>query len=407
MGHGFEPLTVGYDWEMAVVKETGENLDEKEAERLADELRERVPWAATGTDLELIESRLGPFRSFGELSENTGRFERYLRKALKERGWSLLRSGARPIEREPIGAHIHVGTVRDWSAAARVQNGMAAYVAPFVALTANSPVYRNRSGRFKSYRVASFAEYCSLPQTIASPGATQPTWGIDVCLKLALSSTVEMRVGDGVTSARLMCELVALVAGLMHHVAEHDDGLPPSDEAYAEMMLNRWRAAKHGLTAVFKVGGLDVPAQSVLTEALAVAQDGMRRIQASPDDLVLIREMVRKRQTQADFQLAVFDAEGRDPHRFTRSLANIQRDERAFERYLTAAPPLDDVTQDDPVADLLSGIEVETPYTLLLRGTPFAPAELDRRLADLVREGRVIEGRTRLGVRTYTRIDLV
>jgi gamma-glutamyl:cysteine ligase YbdK (ATP-grasp superfamily) len=406
MRYGFEPLTVGYDWEMAVVKDTGENLDEKEADSLADELRARVPWAATGTDLELIESRLGPFGRFGDLVERSERFDGHLRTALAGRGWSLLRSGTRPFEREPIGSHIHVGTVRDWDAAARAQNGMAAFVAPFVALSANSPVYRGRSGRYKSYRVASFAEYCSLPQTIASPGATQPTWGTDVCLKLAISATVELRVCDGATSTRLMCELVALAAGVMHHAAEHGDGRPPSDEAYADLMLNRWRAARHGLAASFRVGGEDVPARTVLTGMLEVAQDGMKRIHAGVDDLRVVREMIEKRQTQADFQLAVFENEGRDPYRFTRALANVQRDGRAFERYLRTAPPLADAPADDPAADLLADIGVETPFTVLLRGTPMAPAVLDRVLAGYVRGGEVIEGRTRLGVRTYTRAGL-
>ncbi|MBM3306791.1 MAG: hypothetical protein FJY74_00465 [Candidatus Eisenbacteria bacterium] len=402
-----EPLSVGYDWEMAVLKDTGENIDEKEADRLADELRVRIPWAAPGTDLELIESRLGPLSDFRELVERTERFDERLRKALSARGWSLLRSGTRPIEREPIGAHIHVGTVRDWDAAVRVQNGAAAYVAPLVALAANSPVYRNRWGRYKSYRVASFAEFCSLPPMLASPGATQPGWGTDVCIKLPSGSTVELRACDGATSARLMCELVALTAGIMHHAAEHGDGRPPGDEAYAELMLNRWRAAKHGLAAVFRVDGEDVPAQSVLTDMLDLAQDGMTRIGASPDDLALIRKMIAKRQTQADFQRAVFESEGRDPHRFTRALANIQRDGRAFERYLRTAPALDAAPPDDPAADIASDIGVETPYTLLLRGAQPAPAELDRVLADLVRTGKVIEGRTRLGVRTFTRADLV
>lgn len=408
MRYGLEPLTVGYDWEMAVLKRTGENIDGKEAERLADELRQDVPWAATGTDLELIESRIGPHTSFSTLLDESVRFERKLRAALKGRGWDLLCSGARPFEREPVGAHIHVGTTRDARTATRVQNGMAAYVAPLAALMANSPVYRGRSGAFKSYRVAAFAEHCSTPQTIAAPGLSQIlfAWGTDVCAKIGASSTVELRVGDSVSSTRLMCEIVALVAGLMHHVAEHDDGLPPSEDAFSDMMLNRWRAAMYGLEAVFRSGGEDVPVQSVLTEALARAQDGMKRIGAALEDLGLVRAMIEKRQTQADFQLVVFSMEGRDPHRFARAMANIQRDPRAFERYLRAAPALTEREPEDAAALVLARVEVETPYPVLLRGTPLAPAHLDALLERLVEDGVVREGRNRLGVRTYTRIGL-
>jgi gamma-glutamyl:cysteine ligase YbdK (ATP-grasp superfamily) len=408
MRYGLEPLTVGYDWEMAVLKGTGENISGKEAERLADELRHGFPWAATGTDLELIESRIGPHTRFSSLLDESVRFDLELRKALRSRRWDLLRSGARPFEREPVGAHIHIGTTRDAGTATRVQNGMAAFVAPLAALMANSPVYRGRSGEFKSYRVAAFAEYCSTPQTLAAPGLSQVLymWSTDVCAKLGASSTVELRVGDSVSSTRLMCEIVALTAGLMHHVAEHDEGRPPSEAAYSDMMLNRWQAARHGLQAVFRADGVGVPVQSVLTEALARAQDGMKRIGVVPDDLRLVRAMIEKRQTQADFQLAVFSLEGGDPHRFTRAMANIQRDPGAFERYLRAAPALGDRRPDEPADVVLARIEIETPYPVILRATPLAATHLDSLLGRLVEKGVVREGRNRLGVRTYTRIGL-
>jgi len=231
-------------------------------------------------------------------------------------------------------------------------------------------------------------------------------WSTDVCAKLGASSTVELRVGDSVSSPRLMCEIAALVAGLMHHVAENDDGQPPSETAYSDMMLNRWQAARHGLQAVFRADGRRAPVQSVLTEALARAQDGMKRIGVVPGDLGLVRTMIEKRQTQADFQLAVFSLEGGDPHRFTRAMANIQRDPRAFERYLGAAPALGERRPDEPADIVLARIEIETPYPVILRATPLAATHLDSLLGQLVENGAVREGRNRLGVRTYTRIGL-
>jgi gamma-glutamyl:cysteine ligase YbdK (ATP-grasp superfamily) len=406
MRHYLEPLTIGYDWEMAVLNKTGENVTEEDVTWVSDELRRRLPWGQPGTDLELVESRIGGLRSFGELLAKSQRFDHELVRTLRKREWALLRSGTRPFEREPVGAHIHVGTVRDWTAAIQIQNAMARYVAPLVALMANSPIYRGRTGEYKSYRVASFAEWCSSPQAIVEPSFAQVTWGSDVCTKLAWGSTVELRVGDGVSSTRLMCEVVALVAGLMYHVAEKDAGRRLSGEDYEAIMINRWRAAKSGLQAVLTWEGGQVPAQTVLTSMVGLAEDGMKQLGASPSDLRLVRAMLRKRQTQADFQLAVFEKERRDPHRLTRTMANIQRDPSAFEKYLRSAPTLPIVQPGDYAEDLLSRIEVETPYPLLLRRSPLGPAALDSILAQFVREGRRTERRSELGVRLFTRAEL-
>jgi len=401
-----EPLTVGYDWEMAILKKTGENVTEDDVTWLADELRRRLPWGQPGTDLELIESRIGALGSFTELLDRSERFDRELRRVLKEKEWVLLRAGARPFEREPVGAHIHVGTIRDWTAAIRIQNAMARYVAPLAALMANSPIYRQRAGEYKSYRVASYAEWCSRPQPIVDPSFSQPDWGGDVCTKLALGSTVELRVGDGVSSTRLMCEIVALVAGLMYHVAEHELDTPLSAEGYDAIMVNRWRAAKYGLQAVLTWGGEEVPVQTLLTSMVDLAEDGMSLLGASRKDLRIVRTMLRKRQTQADFQLAVFAKERGDAHRMTRTMANIQRDPLAFEKYLRRAGTLEVLRPADYTLDILSAIEVETPYPILLRQTTLAPAALDGILDRFVRDGKLLVSRSGLGNRLYTRTEL-
>jgi gamma-glutamyl:cysteine ligase YbdK (ATP-grasp superfamily) len=405
MGRCLEPLTVGYDWEMAILKETGENIDETDAERLSDEMRIRLPWCQTGTDLELIESRLGCVDSFGELLRKSELFDGELRRAAARRGWSVLRSGARPMERETVGAHVHVGTLRDAATAIGIQNAMARYAPALAALMVNSPVYRRRTGEYKSYRVASFAEFCSMPQTITEPNLWQTSWADDVCAKLAWGSTVELRVCDGVSSTRLMCEAVALVAGLMWHVAESGDELAPSASEYRAILVNRWRAAKHGLQAVFEWGGAEVPVDELLTSMVGLAQDGMSRLGASAGDLRIIRSMLKKRQTQADFQLAVFAKEQHDAHRYTRTVANVQRDPAAFEKYLRRAPALAAAEPGDHSDELLSAIEVETPYPVLIRRTPLSPVQLDSVLREFVEDGRLLESRSDMGVRLYTRAD--
>jgi hypothetical protein len=131
----------------------------------------------------------------------------------------------------------------------------------------------------------------------------------------------------------------------------------------------------------------------------------MELLGASRGDLRIVRTMIRKRQTQADFQLAVFAKERGDAHRMTRTMANIQRDPRAFERYLRRAPTLDVVKPDDYAAHLLSAVEIETPYPLLLRSSPLSPAALDAMLDRFVEDGRLLATRSNLGVRLYTRAE--
>lgn len=404
-----EPLTVGYDWEMAVLTKTGENADQRDVESVADEMRSRIAWAQTGTDMELLESRIGAISSFDELLTKSEAFESQLRKVLRTRGYLLFRAGARPFEREPIGSHIHVGSLCDWASAVRIQNAMVPYVAPLAALTANSPVYRSRSGLYKSYRVASFAESCSRPQQVVVPELSQPSWGEDVCVRLAWGPTVELRACDGASSTRLMCEVAVLTAGLMYHLSRHTDrsGDGVSRDAFLAAMTNRWRASKYGLQAKFIHDGVDgVPAERLLTDAVEMAQDGMKLMGATSDDLVLVREMLKKRQTQADFQLAVFARERGDAHRLQLALANIQRDPRAFETYLKKAPALP-ILEPAPYQDeLLSFVEIETPYSDILRASPLGPAQLSAMLSRLVSEGRLESGRDERQERIYTRCEL-
>lgn len=307
---------------------------------------------------------------------------------------------------EPIGAHIHVGTFGRWEDAVRVQNGMARYVAPLAALMAASPVYRGRSGAYKSYRVASFAEWCSFPQQIVEPSLSRPSWGEDVCNKLTWGPTVELRVCDGAMSTRLMCETVALVAGLMWHVAEHEEPRPFTREDYRATMENRWRAAKYGLQAVFEVDGEEVAADALLTGMVELAEDGMRVLGVTGREFKVLRSMVAKRQTQADFLLAVYDAEGSDAHRLTRTMVNIQKDGEAFEKYLRRAPGLPVAVPGDHAREIIESIGKETPYSQLVRDTPLPPVRLDDILARHVAEGTLVEGRSEMGMRTYTRAEL-
>jgi hypothetical protein len=206
-----------------------------------------------------------------------------------------------------------------------------------------------------------------------------------------------------------MCEVAILVAGLMYHLSQFPDqgeGEVAYDEFMA-MMLNRWRASKYGLQATFVWKGEEVPAERMLTQMVEMAHDGMKLMGASSADLRTVRRMIQKRQTQADFQIVVFSKERGDAHRFQRTMANIQRDSRAFEKYLASAPVLPTIEPPSYEDELLSVIEVETPFSNILRASPLGPAQLSDMLARLVEEGRLSVGRSRHHERVYTNPEAV
>ena len=401
----FHPLTMGYDWEMAVLQESMESAGEKEIARLANELRTLLPWSRVGTDVDLLEARLGTISSWQELLDKNQVFFRAAKKLAHRRKFLIFPLGARPTEQMPIGSHIHIGTVHEYPLATALANRMIKYVPCFVALMCNSPLSRFEAGEYKSYRVAHNAEWCSSPQKLQHPMFARPSWGEDTSVRIPYKPTIELRCGDSTSDLKLMGECTVLAAGVMYGLSHNLKVDTPeyNPEEFYWNAVNRWRAAKYGLQAIFHWEGKEQPVTEILKEMLKLAEEGLGLLGAKLDDLTTIAKMIEKGQTQADFVLSLYELE-KDPHRLFRTMATIFQDEEAFGRYLAMAPSLSPVKPMDIKDYILSKITVDVRIGELSFFSPLSPYDLDRVLAELEREGLIEVQYDPIWGRMYSRL---
>jgi len=387
----FEPLTMGYDWEMAVLKETMESVGEEEIIGLSDEVRNALPWCRVGIDEDLLEARLGVVKRWDELVRKNTEYMEVARKLAARKKCVLLPIGSRPTEQCSIGSHIHTGTCSDLPRALALKNRMMRYVPVFVAIAANSPVYRFASGEYKSYRISTNADWCSDPQQPFHPRLGRGTWGEDITVKVWWNNTVELRCCDSASDVNLMCELTLLTAGLMHGLSDDLDveTMECTEEDVRWTAINRWRAAKYGLQAKLIWDGEERPVAEVARKVIDIADEGMSVLGAGRRDLSVIGMMLKKRQTQADFVSAIQRSDP-DPHSLMRTIATIyEKDHDAFKKYLEIAPALPAIEAMSIEAFLLSKITREMSAFEVGVRTPLSPYDFDRVIEKLEAEGKV------------------
>ncbi|MFQ5905588.1 MAG: hypothetical protein ACE5JA_03360 [bacterium] len=387
----FSPLTLGYDWEMAVLKETMESAGDEEIIALSDRIRNALPWSRVGIDEDLLEARLGTVRSWVELVQKNVEYMREARRLAAKKKFLLLPIGARPTEESPIGSHIHTGTCSDLPRALALKNRMMRFVPVFVGMAANSPVYRFESGEYKSYRISTNADWCSDPQQPFHPRLCRGTWGEDVTVKVWWNNTIELRCCDSASDVNLMCELTVLAAGVMYALSKNLDieRMECSAEDVYWTAVNRWRAAKYGLQAKLMWNGEERPISEIARSMIDLAEEGMSILGASKNDLVVTRTMLKKRQTQADFVIAMQKCDP-DPHRLLRTIASIyEEDNDAFKKYLEMASKLPVLEPMSIEEFLLSKITKEMSAFEVGIRTPLSPYDFDRLIEKMEAERKV------------------
>lgn len=387
----FSPLTLGYDWEMAVLKETMESAGDEEIIALSDRIRNALPWSRVGIDEDLLEARLGTVRSWVELVQKNVEYMREARRLAAKKKFLLLPIGARPTEESPIGSHIHTGTCSDLPRALALKNRMMRFVPVFVGMAANSPVYRFESGEYKSYRISTNADWCSDPQQPFHPRLCRGTWGEDVAVKVWWNNTIELRCCDSASDVNLMCELTVLAAGVMYALSKNLDieRMECSAEDVYWTAVNRWRAAKYGLQAKLMWNGEERPISEIARSMIDLAEEGMSILGASKNDLVVTRTMLKKRQTQADFVIAMQKCDP-DPHRLLRTIASIyEEDNDAFKKYLEMASKLPVLEPMSIEEFLLSKITKEMSAFEVGIRTPLSPYDFDRLIEKMEAERKV------------------
>jgi glutamate---cysteine ligase / carboxylate-amine ligase len=247
----------------------------------------------------------------------------------KERYQGLLED-FQQLAREMLiwGCHVHVG-IRDREMAVQVMNRARYWMAPLLALTANSPFWLGADTGYDSYRTLlwsrwpmsglpphfdSDAEYRSLVQQFAETGciedATKIYWDIRLSERFP---TIEFRVSDVCMTVDEAVMLAGLIRALAHTCYEEAQQQQPSPNLRPEVLrFAHWRSARYGLSAELMDGrtGRSVPAPELIQSML----EWLRPVLESHSEWVEVSGLVNKILTQgtgAARQRAVYQQTGR------------------------------------------------------------------------------------------------
>lgn len=212
----------------------------------------------------------------------------------KERYQGLMRD-YQQLTRELIicGCHVHIG-ISDRSAAIGVMNRARVWLAPILALTANSPFWMGTDTGYASYRTeiwgrwpisgpplvfSSQAEYEALVEALVATGsveeATKIYWDVRLSERYP---TVESRVTDVCMTVDEAVMVAGLTRALVRTCYEQASKGEPYPAARHELVrAAHWRAARYGLdTELIDVGELRaVPAHNLVEKFLAFVRPSL------------------------------------------------------------------------------------------------------------------------------------
>ena len=226
------------------------------------------------------------------------------------------------------GCHVHVG-IADREAAVQVLNWMRGWLAPLLALSANSPYWLGEDTGYASYRTelwgrfpvsgpphrfASYAEYTGVVRTLVDTrtvlDATRIYWDLRIPERLP---TLEVRVADvcaTVDEAVLLAALVRAVARRCHDAATR--GAPAPAVRPEVLRAAHWHAARYGLDGelVDPDAGAVVPAAARVGQLLAFARPALEAA-GEWDEVSALATAALGRGTGARRQRAAYARTGR------------------------------------------------------------------------------------------------
>jgi glutamate---cysteine ligase / carboxylate-amine ligase len=258
-------------------------------------------------------------RSLSEVRAELSRLRRGVIRAAEEEGVRIAAASTHPfshwreqpitaekryrriVERERrmaeeqvvFGFHVHVG-LSDREAAVRTMNRARLWLAPLLALSANSPFWMGEDMGYASYRTqiwgwlptagppghfASLAEHDAIVKSLVATGgaleASQIYWDMRMPQTL---DTIEIRVCDVCTSIDEAVMLAGLSRALIRTCHEEAEEERPYPEARPEILrAAHWVASRYGLDAelVDVEAGHLVEARQVIENLLAFARPAL------------------------------------------------------------------------------------------------------------------------------------
>ena len=247
----------------------------------------------------------------------------------KERYKSVMESYRRLAQEEVVfGFHVHVG-LSDREAAVRVINRLRVWLAPMLALSANSPFWLGDDTGYASYRTQvwgrlpasgppghfeSRAEHDALVEALVASGvAADPTkiyWDARLPEKV---ETVEVRVMDVCSRIEEAVMLAGLSRALVRACHERAEREEPYPKTRPELLrAAHWLASRDGLAAelVDVEAGRSVPAREVIEKLLAFARPALEKVGDWEEVSALVHETL-ERGNGADRQRQAYERTGR------------------------------------------------------------------------------------------------
>jgi carboxylate-amine ligase len=271
-------------------------LDEARAELLR--LRGEIIEAATKEGYQVAAASTHPFSRWQEQQITPKRryqniIEYYQRLARQQLAF---------------GFHVHVG-LGDREAAVFVMNRARVWLAPMLALSANSPFWEGMDTGYASYRTQvwgrlptagppgpfeSLAEYDALVEALVATGVVaEPTkiyWDIRLSERV---ETIEFRVMDvcsRVDDAVMLAGLARALVRTCHEKAEREEPYP--DARLELVCAAHWRASRDGLDAdlVDLEAGRAVPAGEMIEKLLAFVRPALEEVGDWEEVSTLVRD---------------------------------------------------------------------------------------------------------------------
>jgi glutamate---cysteine ligase / carboxylate-amine ligase len=227
----------------------------------------------------------------------------------KERYKGIVESYQRLARQQvAFGFHVHVG-LSDREAAIQVMNRLRLWLAPMLALSANSPFWLGEDTGYASYRTQvwgrmpvsgppgifdSLVEHDALVEALVSSGvvadSTKAYW--DVRLPEDLD-TVEIRVMDVCSRVDETVMLAGLTRALVRACHERAEREEPYPKPRLELLrAGHWLASRHGLDAKLldAESGKASPAREVIEKLLTFARPSLEDSADWEEISTLVRE---------------------------------------------------------------------------------------------------------------------
>jgi carboxylate-amine ligase len=226
-----------------------------------------------------------------------------------------------------FGCHVHVG-IEDREAAIQVMNRARPWLAPMLALSANSPFWMGVDTGYASFRTqiwrrwpmagtpqvfASRAEYDKLVAMLVATGSiedgTKIYWDARPSARF---ETIEFRIAD----VCLTVDEAVMIAGLARALARTCEGEARRDEPMAEvrpelLRAAKWRAARYGLDAdlIDTLEASAVPARALVEKFLDHLRPALEETEEWEEVSALVQETI-ERGTGASRQRAAYQSAG-------------------------------------------------------------------------------------------------